>query len=206
MHNDRKSGIWLLWLLLVAAFAQAETLGPLALVNATVDDVIADMNANEALYRENPASLEAMVHRRIVPHFDVPRMVRLALGKNWANASHDQRQQVIDEFREMMIRSYMRSMFAYRKEQISLQGQEQIKDRNAMVRLRVVRTSGDPVDLVVRMYHSDNRWQVVDVMVGGVSMLATFRSLFQDQISRTGIDGLIESLRQDNLGAAPDAG
>lgn len=206
MHNGRKSGVWLLWLLVLAAFARGEALGPLALVNATVDDVIADMNANEARYRDDPASLEAMVHRRIVPHFDVPRMVRLALGKNWADASDGQRQQVIEEFREMMIRSYMKSMFAYRKEKISLRGQEQIRDRNAMVRLRVVRASGEPVDLVVRMYHSDNRWQVVDVMVGGVSMLATFRSLFQDQISRTGIDGLIESLRRDNLGASPDAG
>jgi phospholipid transport system substrate-binding protein len=193
-------------LLPVAMFsAHGGDLTPLALVTVTVDEVIADMNSHEERYAEDSTALEAMVHERVEPHFNVPRMVQLAMAKNWATAAPEQRRAVITEFRQMLIRSYMNAMFNYRKEKISLNGEEQIKGRNAMVRLRVARDSGDDVDLVLRMYQTNGHWQVIDVVVGGVSMLITFRSQFQDQITKNGIDGLIDSLRSGNLGESGNA-
>lgn len=171
---------------------------PRDVVSATIEEVIADMDRNAALYENDSGALDSMVRTRVLPHFDVTRMVRMAMAANWAKATGEQRDTLVREFTDMMIRSYTNAMFVYRHEKLTVLG-DQVKGTQATVKMRVDRSTGAPVDLMLRLLNTDGRWQVIDLVAGGVSMLITFRSNFADQISKTGIDGLIENLRGENL-------
>jgi len=185
-------------LLAIVFFVQAQPLSPLALVRVTVDEVIDDMVSQEQLYESKPEKLEEMVNTRIAPHFNVERMVKIAMASNWAEATPQQRERLAIEFKQMLIRSYTKVMFLYRHEEIIIQGQEQIRGNNAIVKLKVNKAGSAPTDLTIRMIKSNNQLQVIDVVVGDVSMLKSFRSNFSVQISNLGIDGLIDDLAKSN--------
>lgn len=181
-----------------AALAEAP-ISPLRLVELTVNDVVADMDTNQDVYSQDQEKLKAMVLERVAPHFNFKRMTQLAMGKNWAAATPAQRKQISDEVLQLMVRTYANSMFKFRNTPLKLESEKMTGPRSAMVRLSVTTTSGNPVAVVLRMENRDNRWQVIDVVVDGVSMVITYRGTFAEEISKSGIDGLIASIKQDNL-------
>jgi len=177
-----------------------ESSSPLKLVELTVNDVVADMNTNQALYQKQPEQLKAMVQERVAPHFNFERMIQLALATHWAQSTPEQRRLLSDEFLQLMVRTYANAMFTFRNEPVNLVGEKKLSNRSAMVRLSVTNTAtGNPVAVMLRMENRNDHWQVIDVVVDGVSMVITYRGTFAEEISRNGIDGLIASIKQDNL-------
>jgi phospholipid transport system substrate-binding protein len=64
----------------------------------------------------------------------------------------------------------------------------------SLVRSLIKLDSGSDVEVDYRMYLADAGWRVYDVVVGGVSLAATYRASFGEQIDRGGFDGLIAYL------------
>ena len=65
--------------------------------------------------------------------------------------------------------------------------------------MRIVRTAAaesgkQPVQIDYRMVKTPNGWKVYDVVVENLSLVTTYRSQFQSEIARAGIDGLIKTL------------
>jgi len=177
-----------------------ESSGPLNLVELTVNAVVADMNSNQVVYEKNPDQLKAMVLERVAPHFNFNRMIQLAMANNWAQATEQQRRALVDEFRQLMVRTYANAMFTFRNEPVNLVDEKKLSSRSAVVRLSVTNTStGNPVSVLLRMENRNDRWQVIDVVVDGVSMIITYRGTFAEEVSRSGVEGLIASIQQDNL-------
>jgi len=185
---------------LAGSLVAEENVGPLRLVELTVNDVVADMNVNQDVYVSDSAKLQAMVLDRVAPHFHFRRMVQLAMANHWAAATPAQRAEITDGMLKLLVRTYANSMFTFRNQPINLVGERQTGENSAIVRLSVTNSSsGQPVDVILRMENRNDRWQVVDVVVGGVSMVITYRGTFAEEIRRSGIDGLIASIKKNNL-------
>jgi len=202
-RNNRLPASLCYWLccVLVTGFAtvsRAADLSPLELVKVTVNDVVADMDTNQEVYSADQAKLRAMVHERVAPHFNFDRMTQLAMAANWAKATPDQRKQVSTEMLELMIRTYANSMFKFRNHPLDLVDEKILNPRTAVVRLSVTTDSGQNVTVMLRMEKRQGPWQVIDVVIDGVSMVITYRGTFAEEISRSGIDGLIQSIRNEN--------
>jgi phospholipid transport system substrate-binding protein len=121
------------------------------------------------------------------------------MARYWSQATPQQRRQISEEMLQLMVRTYTRAMFTFRNQPIALVDEKIINPRSAVVRVRVTTTSGQDASVVLRMENRADRWQVIDVVVDGVSMVITYRGTFAEEISKSGIDGLIASVRQDNL-------
>lgn len=190
------------WLLLVVALggpALAAEISPLELVKATVNDVVAEMDSQQDVYSGDQVKLRAMVLERVAPHFNFERMTQLAMASHWAKATPEQRQQVSKEMLEMMVRTYANSMFKFRNHPLNLVDEKLLNERTAMVRLSVSTDSGQTVSVMLRMEKRKGPWQVIDVVIDGVSMVITYRGTFAEEISKSGIDGLIKSIKGENL-------
>lgn len=192
--------IWLLLPLFLVSFAHAEALAPRQLVAATVDEVLADMRLNAAVYSADATKLQAMVMERVGPHFNFQRMAQLAMARHWPTATKEQKAAVSTEFRTLLARTYANAMFDFRDAEVKVMGEQQSSPRSTMIKLRVESRSGQPVDLLLRLENRNERWQVIDVVVGGVSLIITYRGSFNDRISKGGIDSLISDMRSGNLG------
>ena len=45
---------------------------------------------------------------------------------------------------------------------------------------------------------TDGDWKVYDVTINGVSLVITYRSSFNQEVQRNGLDGLIERIKERN--------
>ena len=76
------------------------------------------------------------------------------------------------------------------------------------VQVRVLQAGSQPVPIDYSMEKTASGWKVYDVMVGGVSLVANYRTEFTNIVRASGIDGLIKDLAAKNhsLDAAQGAG
>ena len=66
----------------------------------------------------------------------------------------------------------------------------------------ILQPGGQPVTLDYSMEKTANGWKVYDVMVGGVSLVANYRTEFANAVRTSGIDGLIKDLQTKNRALA----
>ncbi len=171
---------------------------PVAFLQNIASYVIEQIETRRAELEQDSSQIYSLVETRIVPHFDFYVMSRSAVGRHWRKASESQKQQLAREFQELLVRTYALSMLNYsgqKVEYLPLRG-----DPNAqrvVVNTRV-QTDGPPVPINFRLYKKNNEWLIYDVIIDGVSLVANYRSSFNAEIGRGGIDGLITTLAEKN--------
>lgn len=172
---------------------------PDALVRKATDEVLAVIRADKDLQSGNMSKIFALAEEKVLPHFDFTRMTRLAVGRNWAQASDAQKQSLTNEFRTMLVRTYATSLSQYRNQTIDVKPAKiAAGDTETVVRTLVSQPGGQPIPLDYGMEKTDKGWKVYDVIVDGVSLVTTYRGSFNDQIQKSGIDGLIKTLGDRN--------
>lgn len=188
------------------ALAAPDT-APDALVRTSIDEVVAIIKADKALQGGNQQKLHALVEEKVLPHFDFTRMTRLAVGRSWAKATDAQKEALAREFRTLLVRTYSTSLSQYRNQTIDVKPAKIAPgDKETVVRTVVNQPGGQPIPIDYGMERTDGGWKVYDVVIDGVSLVTTYRSSFNDQIQKTGIDGLVKTLGDRNRSSeAPKA-
>jgi phospholipid transport system substrate-binding protein len=153
-------------------------------------------------YQENPKLLYDVVLKDVGPYFDFQSMSKLALGeRNWQGADAIDREAFILEFRDLLVRTYSSVLLQYRSEDLAFLKSEILDKRGLIERVQtqVKRGGGQPpslVDFVV--VRGTPGWQVVDVLVDGVSMVTVQSASFQEVIRRDGLRKLVSDLHRFN--------
>jgi len=147
----------------------------------------------------NPKLIYSLVDDILVPHFDFDKITQVAVGKSWGQATPQQKQTLIKEFREILIRTYAKSLLNYSGQEIRYLPEKPGRQPSTVTVSTEVREPGAqsvPVDY--RLYQKGGAWKVYDVIIDRVSLVANYRSSFAAQIRQGGIDGLIRRLEQMN--------
>jgi len=190
-------------LVLAPLLAQAEE-APDALVKRTTDEVLAIIKADKDLQSGNISKVVQLAEQKVLPHFDFERMTRLAVGRNWNQATPEQKQALTKEFRTMLVRTYSSSLSQYRNQTIEVKpAKVGAGDKEATVRTAVIQQGGPPIPIDYAMEKMDSGWKVYDVIIDGASLVTTYRGTFNDQVQKGGIDGLLKTLQDRNAGPAP---
>jgi phospholipid transport system substrate-binding protein len=186
-------------LALVAGPAAAEETAPDALVRKSIDEVVALIKADKELQNGNPQKLYALVEEKVLPHFDFSRMTRLAVGRSWAQANDAQKAALTREFQTLLVRTYSTSLSQYRDQTIDVRpAKVAAGDKDAFVKTVVKQPGGPSIPIDYSMERTDKGWKVYDVVVDGVSLVTTYRGSFNEQIQKSGIDGLVKTLADRN--------
>ncbi len=175
-------------------------ISPDKLVKETVQEVIDIINEDEAIKSGNKEKMLDLVETKIIPHFDFTRMTRLAMGKNWRSANAEQQAVLVEEFRTLLVRTYSNTLTRYSDETINVTPITNIGDATeSTVRTQVIQGQGkQPVPIDYNMEKQASGWKIFDVTVAGVSLITNYRSSFNSQIRRGGVDGLIKTLASKN--------
>ena len=188
---------------LVPAFAAAQE-SPDALVKRTADEILAIIKADKDIQNGNSAKVVELAEQKVLPHFDFERMTRLAVGRNWSQASDAQKQALIKEFRTLLVRTYSTSLSQYRNQKIDVKPTKvAAADKEATVRTAVIQQGGPPIPIDYAMEKVDSGWKVYDVVIDGASLVTTYRGTFNDQIQKGGIDALVKTLQDRNRSPEP---
>ena len=94
--------------------ATAAPVPPDELVRQTIEEVLEIVRADERIQSGDVVRIAEVMEQKIAPHFDFPRMTRLAVGRPWRQATPEQRTALIREFRTLLIRSYASAFKMYK--------------------------------------------------------------------------------------------
>jgi len=184
----------------VAASAQSTGLAPDVLAKKVTEEVLAIVRADKDIQAGNHKKILDLVEAKVLPHFNFTRMTRLAVGAPWRQASTAQQQSLTNEFRMLLVHTYTSAFTQYRDQVVEYKPLKlQTGDAEVMVRSLIKQKGGaDPIDINYSMEKTDAGWKVYDVTIAGVSLVQNYRSTFNSEIQKSGIDGLIATLVTKN--------
>lgn len=190
-------------LLCMVGVAQAEIVAPDVLIRATAEDVLAIVKQDKDIQAGNQKKILDLVDAKVLPHFDFVRMTQLAMGKYWRRASNEQKQALVTEFRNMLVRTYTKAFTVYRDQTIEFKPFRMAAgDTEVTVKTAINKPGAPPIPVDYEMRKTADGWKAFDVAVEGVSMVTSYRGTFGTQIEQNGIDGLIKMLSDKNATAA----
>lgn len=214
MAIGSRSQNWLAGMLLLVAAALAaseagtQAIAPDVLVRSTTEEVLTIVRGDKDIKAGKVDRIAVLIEEKIAPHFDFPRMTRLAVGRAWREATPVQREALIKEFRALLVRAYSAAFTAYTNVTVDYRPfRSQSGDTEANVQTLIKLPGGaEPVAVDYDMALIPEGWKVYDVRVAGASLIINYRNLFALDIDRGGIDGLIKSLiNKNSANSAPGA-
>ena len=130
--------------------------------------------------------------------FDLKTIGKFALGRYWRTATEAQKDEYLELFEDMIIETYARRFEEYQGQQIQVANARSVgSNGDSLVHSSIISPNSPAVSVDWRVRKKGNTYQVIDVLVEGVSMSVTQRSEFSSIIQRGGgnIDALLEKLR-----------
>ncbi|MBX3661564.1 MAG: ABC transporter substrate-binding protein [Burkholderiales bacterium] len=192
--------ISLIFLSILGAGPALASTPPDVLARQVTDEVISIIRADKDIQSGNQKKARELIETKIAPHFNFAGMTQLALGRNWGAANAEQRRALTAEFRTLLVQTYTASLVLFKDQKIEYRPLKLAPDDNDVTVRSLVRQSGggEPVQVDYGMEKTDAGWKVYNVKIGGISLVENYRSTFNTEIRKGGVDGLIASLRDKN--------
>jgi len=186
---------------LVTAVAQAQT-APDAWIKQISGEVIETVKSDKAIQAGDTKKIMTLVDAKILPNVNFLRMTSSAVGRYWRQATPDQQTRLQDEFKTLLVRTYAGALTQVKDQSVELKPlRAKPEDTEVLVRSEV-KGKGDPIQLDYRVEKIGDSWKIYDVNVLGVWLVETYRASFAQEISASGIDGLITKLAEKNKAAS----
>lgn len=130
--------------------------------------------------------------------FNLPLMVRLAIGPQWPQLTPDQQRRLLEGFRRFTIATYASRFDGYEGETFEVRAEKpNAAGGGTMVETRLLVPKAETVELNYLLRQDDGKWQIIDVFLSGtISELATRRAEFTSVLRRDGPDGLATMLER----------
>ena len=184
--------------LLIINVATAQPLSPEALVRQVSADVLGATTRSAHLQAGEKRQALAIAEERILPHVDFTEATRLAANAAWVRATPGQQVQMVSAFRAMLVRTYSDALDSCRGQSMRVRpvkSQAVLRQGEAVVHSECPGEA--PVGVEYAMRKSAGEWKIYDITVDGLSLVQTYRPVF-DHVTRTeGVDGLVRRLKEN---------
>jgi phospholipid transport system substrate-binding protein len=182
----------------VASAQAVDSNSPDGMIKTVTQQVIDAVRGDKSIQQGNISAVTKLVNEKILPYTDFQRTTQLAMGRNWRTASPEQQQQIVEQFKMLLIRTYSGALAQVKDQEIQYKPFRANPDDTDVVVRSVVMNNGSPVELDYRLYKTPQGWRVYDINVLGAWLIQAYQQQFNEQIQQHGIDGLIQFLTQRN--------
>jgi len=171
---------------------------PDALIKRVSSEVLETIKSDKAIQSGDISRVLTLVDSKVMPNVNFTRMTASAVGRNWRQATPEQKTRLQDEFKTLLVRTYSGALSQVRDQTLNLKPSRAVAGDNEVVVRTEVIGRGEPVQLDYRMEKTPTGWKIYDLNVLGVWLVETYRTQFAQEINVSGVDGLIASLTQRN--------
>lgn len=172
---------------------------PVTMLESASHEMIAALKKNHQKIEADPHVVYGIAKDIVLPHVDISAMSRLALGReSWQKADKAQRQDFMEQFTDLLVRTYATALSAYTNETMKfkpIRG-DISKKKRVQVDSIIYQQGGPAIPVSYRLLLRDGVWRVYDITVDGVSMIQSFRSQFASTIAQQGMDGLLKDMHK----------
>ena len=127
--------------------------------------------------------------------FDFDDMARRALGQHWEPRTPTERVEFVRLFTEVIQRAYMAKVDQYAAATSMVFRGETVDGDYAVVQTTIPLSNGRVMPLDYRMRLARDRWQVYDLTIDGISLVANYRAQFNQVIRSTSYAVLVTKLK-----------
>ena len=171
---------------------------PDALIKRVSGEVLDTIRSDKAIQAGEIGRLSALVDSKVMPNVNFTRMTASAVGRNWRQATPEQKTRLQEEFKTLLVRTYSGALSQVKDQTLNIKpSRAAAGDSEVVVRTEVI-GRGEPVQLDYRLEKTPAGWKIYDLNVLGVWLVETYRTQFAQEINVSGVDGLIASLAQRN--------
>ena len=175
-------------------------------IRSISQSVLDDLKADRSLQTGDIERLNLLVERKVMPYVDFQRMTALAVGRNWRAASPEQQRLLMQEFRRLLLLTYSGAVRQVNDLTFQVRPvRAKPEDDEIVVRTQVLRPGREPIQIDYRMQKFPNSWKIFDLNIMGLWLVEHYRNQFTQIVGASGIDGLIQSLREKNQTLAASA-
>ncbi|GGE71927.1 MAG TPA: ABC transporter substrate-binding protein [Paenalcaligenes hominis] len=174
---------------------------PAEFVDKIATQALEAVKDDAAAQKGDRAAINSLVNQYVLPYVNFEKTTRLATGRYWRQASPEQRNALVEAFKNTLIRTYSGALANVNKLS-SIQVGPFRGDANAddvVVRTTIIQRDGPAVGVDYRMEQSPEGWLIYDLNVEGIWLIQNYRNQFAEVIQRNGIDGLIDSLNKQTM-------
>jgi phospholipid transport system substrate-binding protein len=177
--------------------AAAQSDDPSKLVQTVADAMLKDLDADRAAYKKDPAKVNTLVEKYLLPVFDTQYSARLVLGKHWRDATQDQRDRFVKAFYTSMLNNYGTALADFTSDKMKIYpAQVDAKGDSATVRTDIKRSNGERIPVNYTLHKTPEGWKAWDVVIQGISYVKSFREDFGAEIDQKGLDAVIDRIEK----------
>lgn len=180
----------LLWGVLMSATAQADFPAARQFIDTLGDRVLAVVQDKAITDNAKEDTLRGM----FLETMDVDWIGRFVLGQYWRQASEEQKTEYTALYRTFLIKTYVSRFREYTGETFKIIDARQTDPGEYTVYTVIERPKAENVRVDYRVREEGKSFRVFDIIVEGVSLLATQRSEFGSVIQRQGLEGFLKKL------------
>ncbi|MBH9575996.1 MlaC/ttg2D family ABC transporter substrate-binding protein [Inhella proteolytica] len=207
MSNNQRR-LWIQSLLLSLTLAlpalpawAADNSTPDGLVKELSVDMLEAVKADKAIQAGDMGRIQALVESKVMPYVNFRRVTQTAVGRYWRQATPEQQDKLQKEFRTLLMRTYAGALSQVKDHQLAFKPLKLAPEETEVVVKTQVRGKGDPIQLDYRLEKAEKGWMIYDMNVLGIWLGDQYRTSFAQEISASGIDGLIKTLTERNAKA-----
>ena len=151
-----------------------------------------------ALSRSGPDGQAGRLEQLLDRSTDIPLVGRLVLGRYWRTASAEQRKDYLELFRGYVLAGITRRLGGSNGvEKVEVTGSRPGRGQDSMVATLVTLGNGAaPSPIEWRVRRTGDGYRIIDAAVEGVSLVVTNRNEFGAIVAKSGLDGLLQQLRE----------
>ena len=172
---------------------------PRAIIEKVTADVLTVLRDPKLTKEEKAQKVRAIADEEI----DFETLGRLSMSRYWRDLSDEQRKTFVAEFKKHISETHGHVLDEYVDEDVSVTGDRQEERNDWTVQTRIMGNKDGAKKEVARvdyrMRNKDGRWKIIDVTIDSVSMVANFRSQFQEIMPNGGFERVMKLLREKNV-------
>ena len=184
----------LLLVLLAAPAARGAAAGATEQLKPAIDQVLRILDDPAFKPEARRAERRKAIRRVADEIFDFEEMARRALGQHWRSLTADQRREFVPLFADLLERAYTSTIERYSGEPIRYTD-ERVEGEFAVVSTKIITKQDQEVPVSYRMLRRGDRWLIYDVSAEGVSLIANYRTQFNNVIRTSSYEELVKRMR-----------
>lgn len=172
-----------------ASFAETS---PKADMQQTIDQIVKIATALPG--DEKKTERRQKLRELINPKFNFAEMSKRSLGANWNEITPQEQADFTTVFSELLARTYLSKIETVKPGMVTVES-EQVEAPRAVVKTTVV-SKGDTFPIDYKLMLHGTSWQVYDVVIENIGLVANYRNEFSGVIRKEKFAGLMERLRK----------
>lgn len=164
-------------------------------LKASIDQIIEVLKDPSLKGEENTVRRREALRSIIDKRFSFAAMSQRTLAKHWKQRSAEEKAQFVQLFGKLLENTYVSKIESYTNEKVEYV-KELMNGTKGTIYTKIV-TESIEIPIEYRMYKTDgDQWMVYDLVIEGVSLVANYRSQFDQILQKDSYEKLVADLKK----------